>query len=105
MRIKSSLEQLFYLLVKANNVPMYISEYKFHPARKFRADCAYPDKMILIELEGGVFNNGRHVRPMGFTNDCEKQNCAALLGYRVLKFTTKQVESGYAIEVLKEILK
>jgi len=47
---------------KLNPVP----EFKFHPVRKWRADFAFPAHMILIEIEGGVWVNGRHNRAQVF---------------------------------------
>jgi len=66
--------------------PDACTEFKFHHTRKWRADFAIPSKMILIEIDGGAFSGGRHTRGMGFVNDIEKLNAAALLGYRVLRF-------------------
>ena len=42
---------------------------------------------MALEIEGGVFSRGRHVRPMGFLADMEKYNAAAVLGWRVLRCT------------------
>lgn len=35
-------------------------EFKFHAARKWRADFRITGKNILVEVEGGVYSNGRH---------------------------------------------
>ena len=63
-------------------------EYKFHPERKWRFDFAWPEKMIAIECEGGIWSGGRHTRGIGFINDCEKYNEATILGWRILRVTT-----------------
>lgn len=62
-------------------------EYKFHPKRKWRFDSAWPEKMIAVEFEGGIWTNGRHTRGKGYENDCEKYNNALLLGWRVFRLT------------------
>lgn len=80
------------------------TEFKFHPVRKWRADFAFPASMILVEIEGGAWINGRHNRGKGFTDDCEKYSHAALLGYRVFRFTPEVVKSGEAILMVKEAL-
>ena len=80
-------------------------EFKFHPVRKWRADFAITDKMILIEIEGGVWIQGRHQTGKGFSADCEKYSHAALLGYRVFRFTTDMVNSGEAINMIEQTLK
>ena len=38
----------------------------------------------LIEVEGGIFMRGRHVRPMGFKNDIFKYNLLLLYLKRVM---------------------
>lgn len=85
---------------KLNPVP----EFKFHPVRKWRADFAFPAHMILVEIEGGVWIQGRHQTGKGFSADCEKYSHAALLGYRVFRFTPDMVKSGEAVQMVKEAL-
>ena len=72
----------------------YYKEFKFLPNRKYRFDYLFllPEskiKGIAIEFEGGVWSNGRHIRPLGFIRDCEKYNLASLNGYIVLRFTSE----------------
>ncbi len=81
-----------------------VREFKFDPDRKWRADFAFPDKMLLVEFEGGVFVKGRHTRGAGFLADCEKYNAAALLGYYVLRFTDKAVRQGTAIVTIEKFM-
>jgi len=78
-------------------LPAPEKQYHFHPVRKWRSDFAYPGLHLLIEIEGGIYTNGRHVRPQGYQEDCIKYNEAALLGYRLLRFTPDMVESGSAL--------
>ena len=59
--------------------------------------------MIAVEVEG--LGGGRHQRIAGFTGDCVKYNAAALLGWRVFRYTTAMVMDGTAIEEVKEALK
>jgi hypothetical protein len=68
-------------------------EFIFHPTRKWRFDYAWPERMIAIEVEGGVFVGGRHSSGAGMTKDCEKYNYAALLGWKVLRFTSPMIRS------------
>lgn len=65
----------------------YVKEYKFHPKRKWRADIAIPSLNVLIEYEGISSRKSRHTTITGFTNDCEKYNAAALMGFKVLRYT------------------
>jgi very-short-patch-repair endonuclease len=65
-------------------------EYRFHPKRQWRADFAHPGYKIIVEIEGGVFSNGRHVRGQGYLNDMEKYNAAVLLGWKILRYAPGQ---------------
>ncbi len=88
----------------------FTPEYKFHPDRQWRFDFALA-KGIAVEVDGGArmavigrdgkpYAVGRHAQE----GDYEKLNAAALLGWRVLRFTPAQVESGYAIKTIKTAL-
>lgn len=77
-------------------------EYKFHPDRKWRADFAFPEQRVLVEFEGGVYTQGRHVRGRGFEKDCEKYNTAEVMGYHVLRVTRRHVKSGQALEWIEQ---
>ena len=96
-------ELLFDLI--AIGMPEPVREYRFAPPRKFRADFAYPDKMILIECEGGTWTNGAHVRGGHYQSDCEKGNLAALRGFTVLRFTSAMIHSGDAVNTIEEVYK
>ena len=78
-------------------------EYKFHAERNWRADFLITGTNILIEVEGGIWSNGRHTRGKGFIADMEKYNAAAVLGFKVLRFSTQQVKSGLAIKQIEEL--
>ena len=78
-------------------------EYIFHPTRKWRFDFAWPSFLIAVEIEGGG-EKGRHQRRNGFEGDAFKYNAAALLGWRVFRFTTPMVKSGAAIDTVREAL-
>lgn len=83
-------------------LPKPVKEYRFLPPRRFRFDFAWPEFQLGVEIDGGVFSNGRHVQGIGYTNDCEKFNLASIEGWRVLRVTTGQVHAGEAIYWLKE---
>jgi len=64
-----------------------VSEYRFHPARKWRFDLCFPGKKLAVEVNGGIFSQGRHTRGAALLLEYEKLSEAAALGYRVI-FTT-----------------
>lgn len=74
-------------LCRAAGLPEPVPEYRFHAARKWRADYAWPLRLVIVEIDGGVWTQGRHTRGAGVIADQRKLNAAALLGYRVLRYT------------------
>jgi len=76
-------------------LPDLIPEYRFHPLRKWRADYAAPLAMILIEIDGGAWSQGRHTRGAGFIADQQKRNAAILLGWRPLSYTPDRLDECY----------
>lgn len=79
-------------------------EVKFCPTRNWKVDFLFRAESIIVEIEGGVWSGGRHSRGKGFEADCEKYNRATLMGYRVLRYSTAQVESGMAIHDVLELV-
>lgn len=101
---KSPAEEEFYFQLKHVLKLDPVCEYRFHPTRKWRSDIALPHRMILIEIDGGVFTNGRHTRGKGFVNDMEKINEAQRLGYRVFRFIPEQVKNGQACKFIEDVI-
>lgn len=75
--------------------PDLVMEHRFHHERKWRFDFASTDRKVAIEIEGGVWNRGRHNRPSGFINDCEKYNEAAICGWTVVRLPEPMVNPKY----------
>lgn len=95
---RSHLEASFAQQLRAMNATAPVEEHQFAPPRKWAFDFAWPELFLAVEIEGGTHSRGRHVRPQGFQNDCEKYNEATRLGWRVLRYTAKDVKSGTAID-------
>ncbi len=62
-----------------------VKEFRFHPVRRRRSDFAHLPSRTLIEIEGGIYVNGRHNRPGGLAADLEKYLEAGLAGWRVVR--------------------
>ena len=60
-------------------------------------------RLFGIEIDGGMWTGG-HTRGPGLEKDYEKQNLAQMNGYRILRFTNRQVQNGNAKEALKDLL-
>lgn len=84
--------------------PEPVKEFKFHPTRKYRFDLCWPSSMVAFEREGGVWSGGRHVRGKGYESDAEKYSWAAIMGWCVVRASTRQIESGLALTLLLEAL-
>ena len=93
----SALELQMLAQIRSANMPEPLTEYRFHPTRRWRFDFAYPDRMVAIEVEGGIWSRGRHTRGKGFEEDCRKYNEAACLGWRVIRVTGGMLDSGEAL--------
>ena len=81
----------------------------FHPARKWRFDFCLGK--LAVEVDGGTrmvrYAKGKPVSVGSHSGgkDYEKLNAAAVLGWRVLRFTPAMVKSGEAINTIMEALK
>lgn len=82
----------------------FTKEFRFHPDRKWQADFRIDDMPILVEVEGGVFSNGRHTRGEGYTKDCEKYSAAAANGWFVIRGTTAQIKEGLVIQWIEKLI-
>ena len=76
-------------------------EFRFHDERKWRADFAHVESRTLIEVEGGLYIQGRHNRPQGFAADAEKYLEAALAGWRVLRLTEFQITAPMIERIIR----
>jgi len=95
--------------------PEPVQELRFDAKRRWRFDLAWPEQRLAVEVDGatgwrrakkGGWYQGRHVQEKGFSADLEKMNAAVAAGWRVLRFTTIQVENdpvGCMEEILAEL--
>lgn len=95
---------LFLKLLEDRGLPFPQLEYKFHKDRKWRADYAWPQHGVILEVEGAIWAMGRHTRGSGFIKDMEKYNAAALLGFKLLRVTPQALCTAKTIEMIEKIL-
>jgi very-short-patch-repair endonuclease len=86
--MQSALEARLLLLLRCHGIPRPVTEHRFAPPRRWRFDLAWPDLLLAVEVEGGVWTGGRHTRGRGYIEDCRKYNAAALAGWAVLRYTS-----------------
>lgn len=98
----SKLEDLMQFHLRAIGVRFH-TEYRFCK-RMWRFDFAIPELMIAIECEGGIFTGGAHTRGAHYESDLEKYNAAALLGWRVLRFSGDMIKVGYAARIIERTI-
>ena len=53
-------------LEEHSDIPVPIFEHKFHDTRRWRFDLAFMDAKLAVEVEGGIWNYGRHNRASTF---------------------------------------
>ena len=92
-------------LQEGDAIPVVWAEYRFCPPRRWRFDYCLPVQRIAIEVEGGVWNRGRHVMPTGYLNDLEKYNMATLKGWRLLRCTPQQQYTDEFVNLIRETIK
>lgn len=95
-----------------------LPEYKFAAdrGRKFAFDWAWPQSLLALEVDGGLFGRGKKCHACGRRRvgahssirqlllDRDKTNLAACMGWRVLRVQPKDVRSGKVLELIREAL-
>jgi len=95
---KSQLEAEFEIAWRAlapAGAPQPLREHWFHPMRNWAFDFAWPEHQLAVEIDGGqwVAHGGRHARD----SDRRKLNQAAVLGWRVLRYSGAMLRDPQAV--------
>lgn len=80
----SELEGRFLQLCRTRGLPRPVLHL---PVAGYEVDCAYPELKVAIELDGFGF----HADRVAFQRDRTKQNLLTLQGWRILRFTRRDV--------------
>lgn len=99
----SKLEESLNLQMRALKIE-FEREHRFHPTRKWRFDFAIPKIGLAIEVEGGLYINGRHNRGEGYENDLEKYDEAMRLGWTVYRCGPRMINNGKALETIEILI-
>lgn len=102
--MKDGADELAWQL-QAVGIKDFVREHRFHKTRRWRLDIGFLEQRLGVEVEGGVFANGRHSRGAGFTADCLKHSELAIAGWRLIRVTTAQVRDGLALELIERALR
>lgn len=80
--------------------------FRFDPTRRWEVDFAWPQKMIIVEIEGGIWRKGggAHSHPLNIIRDMEKYNRAAELGYKLFRFEGGKLKNLDAIKLIHRLV-
>jgi very-short-patch-repair endonuclease len=98
--IQHECEIIMRIILGSLDIPQPKKEHQFLSTRKFRFDYAWIEQKIALEVEGGVWIQGRHTRGAGFVKDMEKYNLACVAGWKVLRFTPQQLRKKETYNLL-----
>lgn len=87
-------------------LPKPTPEFKFHKVRRWRIDFYFEseNKKLALEVEGGVFTQGRHTRGKGFYNDMQKYNQFSVYGIYLIRVMPKELLKEETFDLIKSIL-
>lgn len=101
---KASCKDLFTSTIESIFHIECVKEYRFDEKRKWRIDYAIPQYKIAIEVEGGVWTNGRHTRASGFLRDIEKYNAMAVSGWILIRVTPQGKLKKSTIDIIQQAI-
>lgn len=99
-----SIATIFAQTCEQFGLPKPVAEFKWHPTRKFRADYAWPEHRVLLELQGGVYTFGKHGRGSGIVKDMEKVSEASALGWLTIQILPKDLMSVKTTNYVKQAI-
>jgi hypothetical protein len=70
--------------------------------RRWKADFAWPDAKVIVEVEGIYGAKSRHRTASGYHEDCNKYNVAGRLGYTVLRYTSRHLSTDEGAKAAAE---
>ena len=92
---RPNLEAAFKEMLRLNGIPLDQQHFRFHPARQWEFDFAWPALKLAVEVDGaGPGGMGRHQRHAGYVADCEKFEAALLAGWRVYRIPGVWIAKG-----------
>ena len=111
--MSSDLESAFLLAWRlyAPDAPEPIAEARFDPDRRWRFDFAWKHLGyfgrggVAVEIDGGIWTQGRHTRGAGYEGDVRKCNAAVSLGWRVYHVTASMLRNPQAcVRMVREAI-
>ena len=101
--MKGENERLLYEILNDAYPGEWEQEHKGIQERRFRFDCANPEKKIAVEIEGGIWMpKGAHNTGIAMAKDMEKYNLAVIGGWKVLRYTPETLRKR-PWQIIKDI--
>lgn len=97
--------ELRFAAERVGSAPGMRQRLKKYGLKDWRFDFAWREHKVAVELNGGNYVQGRHSNATQLTGEYQKINKAQQLGWVVLIFDRKLVESGEALRQLKIMLR
>ena len=109
MSAKSQLEDelAFQIRWASPALPQPVRQIRIVPGRQLVWDFGWPDKKLVVEVQGGAFSKGKmgHNSGVGIHRDCEKLFLAQLHGWRQINLADHHIKrTGEALAWIRSIL-
>ena len=98
---ESMLELQFYEQIEQAGLPLPAYQW---PVCGHRADFAWTDARVLVEVQGGSWTRGAHNRAQGYARDRMLNNRRQLDGWLVLEFTGDHLNRNEALPMVRQAL-
>jgi len=85
-------------------LPRPVAELRFHSVRLWRMDFAWPEHRVYLEVQGGIFTNGRHSRGAAMLKEWEKINTASGMGWRQILCQPKDLMTHATADYIRTAL-
>lgn len=94
----------------SSNGIAFLAEYHFNKSKQYgekdwRNDFYLPDLNLAIEVEGGIWNNGGHLRPAMYIDNINKYNGVTMAGIRLLRIDTDRLNSPHFKQLILALKK
>lgn len=92
--------------IRALKLPEPKQQYKFHPARDYAFDFAYPEIKFWVEVDGGTWlKKGGHQTGVGYTRDRIRDCEAFILGWKGFRVTGDMVKDASAVAYIEKFFR
>lgn len=102
---RDALEEALALALRAHRLHEgMVRQYRPFDDKAYAFDFAWPEREtpVLVEVQGGIWSSGAHVRPQGVLRDMDKLNRAAVRGWCVLQVSADDIKTGKAVELIRQ---